>query len=128
MSDYQSIPAPNLFLELCKPRGVSEGRWQQFYKDEYIADLISNRLVSKGVLYGLVPNPMGRLPPDDKTHIGLFETDVARCSEASVLGNTMQTSKQFPNNQSMREVTEIEGRNYQLLQRFDPKGLGPACK
>ena len=75
-------------------------------------------------MYTIVPNPMGRDPPDTHTHLVLFETEHQRPFESEGFKHVHNKSTLFPPGASTPDVSDLECRHYELLEVIDPKGIG----
>ncbi|KAF9884516.1 hypothetical protein FE257_001704 [Aspergillus nanangensis] len=119
------MTAPFVHLELSRPLEVEESEWISSYLDEQIPSLISHGVVRNGALYRLIPNPMGRVPPDDKTFLVFYQTDFARClnSENHTAWKRV-TSNALRNPKALTTTVHPDVRNYTLVEVFDPKGVG----
>ncbi|KAL2844099.1 hypothetical protein BJY01DRAFT_248343 [Aspergillus pseudoustus] len=114
-----------LLFALSRPHAVSNATWKKFYTHEHINDLVSNRVVRNGAFYEQFPNPLGRIPPDNKTFLAMYETDFARClhTDNFTKGEVKTTSGLFPNNGGPEDVADLDVRNYELVEIFNPNGV-----
>ncbi|KAK2601899.1 hypothetical protein QQS21_004586 [Conoideocrella luteorostrata] len=113
-----------LLSVLSRPHSIPDSSWEQFYYDDHLDNLIQHKIATKGCMYTLVPNPMGRDPPDTHTHLVLFETEHEKPFESAGFKDVNNTSRLFPPGASTPDVSDLECRHYELLEVFDPKGLG----
>ncbi|KAL2832651.1 hypothetical protein BJY01DRAFT_253855 [Aspergillus pseudoustus] len=58
---------------------------------------------------------MGRLPPDASTSLVVLESENLRCLQSDDLGAVAQLSE-----------SPVDSRSYELIEAFDPLGLGAA--
>ncbi|KAF9885381.1 hypothetical protein FE257_012999 [Aspergillus nanangensis] len=85
-------------------------QWEKYTKEYLLATLPAG---NQGALYDIVPNPMGRPPPDDSTSLVLLESE----------------EHLYLHSRDMREVTHlssssVDSRSYELIESFDPLELG----
>ncbi|KAF9882912.1 hypothetical protein FE257_004893 [Aspergillus nanangensis] len=114
-----------LLLALSRPHSVSSTTWKKFYTQEHIRDMVSHDVVRKGALYEQFPNPLGRAPPDNKSFLAMYETDFARCLHTDEFASGVKTTSElFPRNGGPEDVADLEVRNYELVEIFNPKGVG----
>ncbi|RYO87193.1 hypothetical protein DL766_005460 [Monosporascus sp. MC13-8B] len=119
---------PFLLYVLSRPHSIPASSWEQFYYDDHLDDLIKNKVATNGSMYTLVTNPMGRDPPDTHTHLVLFETEHEKPFESAGFQDVNNTSPLFPPGTSTPDVSDLECRHYELLEVFDPKGIGKPAK
>lgn len=119
---------PFLLYVLSRPHRIPASSWEQFYHDDHLDDLIKNKVAAKGSMYKVTANPMGRSPPDDHTHLVLFETEYDNPFQSPGFTSVNNTSPLFPPGASTPDVSDLECRHYKLLEVFDPKGSGRSGK
>lgn len=116
------MTARHLFFALSQPHRVPEATWRKFYKTEHIQDLVNHGVVRKGAFYRRILNPLRQAFPDDKKFLAVYETDFARCLHSKEFADGVKTtSSLFPNNGGPLDVADIDVRNYQITETFDPK-------
>ena len=86
---------------LYRPHDTQGSEWKQFWEYD-----------CPGVTYKMIKNPMGRAPPDDKTHFAI--------------NNLNQQLKEDEDSHTEFDIdfADTEIRIYKLLQSYDPLNLG----
>lgn len=108
------MPAPYSQAVFLGPAPDVYPQWEKYVKEGFLASLSVDAPGSRAAAYNIIPNPMGRLPPDDSTSLILLESENLRCLQRDDLRALTQLS-----------ASPVDSRSYKRIESFDPLGLGP---
>ena len=121
------MPATYLLHVLSRPLKVTPETWSEWYTQEHVPDLVNHGVTKTGAVYRAVhPTPLGMSPPDDKTFLAIYQSDVARPLDSDAFRDKVRhkSDKYFPDGLGSRVVGKFDIRNYEVIQVYDPKGVG----
>lgn len=100
------MPESEIAFVLYRPHDAQALGWKHFRQND-----------CPGVTYKMITNPMGRAPPDDKTHFVIHTLNPQRLEEGEDVCTKFDT-----------DLADTEMRIYTPLQIFDPLNLGAPSK
>jgi hypothetical protein len=113
-------------VSLSCPHGVSEDTWQRFYQSHHLADVATGiGHNGHGYLYRLVSTPTGLPPSDEKNFLAMYDTVDSHPLKSERYKSVRKTSHVLGEGILPLELAHLSVRNYELIETFDPKGLGP---
>ncbi|KAL2834392.1 hypothetical protein BDW59DRAFT_156324 [Aspergillus cavernicola] len=77
------LPYSNTIFSSPAPK--TKAAYGKYFQEAFLPRLIQNGTVSKGALYEIIPNPMGRPAPDASTFLALLESKSLQCLQKSDL-------------------------------------------
>lgn len=96
---------------------------------EHLPDLVNTGTSSRAAFYEEIGNPLAPIPDHPSKWLALYQTDHKECLKTKKYADGVRhTSELFAKEGSKsnknRENGEFDARNYELIQEFDPNGIG----
>lgn len=119
--------SPYLLEVTSRPKIVSNQLWQQWYTEEHLPDLVNSKTATRATFYSeLSLDPSGALP-STRQHLALYQTDFSEPLNTENYTDLRRTSRLFQKEGGTENISEngdFDARNYELIQEFDPFGVG----
>lgn len=115
--------SPYLLHITSRPTVVSDTLWKKWYSTEHLPDLVNAKVVTRATLYEEIPTPMKPNPTEPRKFLAIYQTDRADPIMSKEYGNVSQTSELFTTEggtNSNGDNGDFDGRNYELIDVFDP--------
>jgi hypothetical protein len=137
-------PSKYLIRALTQPTKVDEQLWEKWYAEEHLPEAVNAGVGDRGglfrayddfVLKAKTPSNPGETtvngakfahfnePPNDKTFCAMYHTkfeDYTQTEEAKMIS----TTSDYFDGQSFFPLAEFDVRVYELIQDYNPDGLG----
>lgn len=126
-SYIMSSVSPYLLHVNSKPTKVSDALWSQWYTGEHLPDLVSSKTSTRATFYKELPPLLGGEPHSPRNFLALYQTDFAECLKTENYTNLRKTSELFPKEGgtvNIQDNGDFNARNYELVQEYDPNGVG----
>lgn len=122
-------PSPYLLHVNSRPTAVSNALWKQWYIEEHVPDLVNSGTSTRAAFYEEIGHPLGPNPDHPRKWLALYQTDYQECLktknyEDGVRHSSELYAKEESTSDLNRENGEFDARNYELIQEFDPNGVG----
>jgi hypothetical protein len=119
-------PPPHLLWVTSRPTKLSPEDWIEWYKQDHLGALIDTKSVTNGALFQEIP--LDANAKHDKPFLALYQTEFADATRSDEFLNTKQPDSKVLErlnlSQNALEHGEFDTRNYELIQDFDPNGVG----
>lgn len=121
-----SSVSPYLLHVNSKPTKVSDDLWTKWYTEEHLPDLVSSKTSTRATFYRELPPILGG-EPNPRNFLALYQTDFEESLKTENYTNLRTTSELFPKEGGTKHIGEngdFDARNYELIQVYDPSGIG----
>lgn len=126
-----NMPEKYLFRVTSEPKaGVcDEATWEKWYTEEHIPDLLNHNTATRAAIYREVFDTPSLYTRNEKPnhptkYMAIYQTEHEEFLKSEGFPKTKSTSDIFPNEKAIPENGDLEARNYELIEVFDPKNLG----
>jgi hypothetical protein len=116
------MPSPYLFRVNCRPTIGDDKTWEKWYLEQHIPDLVNHKATTRVAFYreifdvpDLYAYNKEEIP---RNYLAIYQTDSKDLLKSEEYKAIKSTNKFVPEN------GEFDARNYELIQDFDPNGLG----
>ncbi|KAF2097769.1 hypothetical protein NA57DRAFT_56952 [Rhizodiscina lignyota] len=119
-------PSPYLLWVNSRPTQVDDDLWVKWYIEEHVPDLVNHHVATRGSFYReLVPEgfALGGTPHPRK-YLALYQTEIEEPLKTQKFIDIRKTSEMFPKDKTIHANGEFNGRNYKLIQDYDPENIG----
>lgn len=125
-------PSPYLLHVNSRPTAVDDNLWTKWYTSEHIPDIIQSKACARATFYKEIPAATtldNTADANPRNFLALYQTQYADLlnTDANQMPNVRQGSELFERASGQASSFangEFDGRNYKLIQDFDPNGLG----
>ena len=125
-------PSPYLLHVNSRPTAVDDNLWTKWYTSEHIPDIIESNACARATFYKEIPAATtldNTADANPRPFLALYQTKYADLlnTDAHQMPNVRQGSELFEKASGQASSFangEFDGRNYKLIQDFDPNGLG----
>ncbi|KIW26512.1 hypothetical protein, variant [Cladophialophora immunda] len=109
--------------------GVDDDLWVKWYIEEHVPDLVNSKATVRAAMFR--ENFDFSLEPKEKhprKFLVLYQADFEEpLSSKEYLDDVRHSSDMWPDKKGNREVGDFNGRNYKLIQDYDPDGKGESA-
>ncbi|KAF2681310.1 hypothetical protein K458DRAFT_310096 [Lentithecium fluviatile CBS 122367] len=123
-------PAPYLLHVNSRPTLVSAPTWKKFYLEEHLPELINTGTSKTAALYEEIDLPGDRDTGSQRRWLAIYQTDFAEPLKSENAKNLTWTSEILSEGGKHTDVSiehfDVDTRNYELIQTYNPKGVGEA--
>lgn len=121
-------PAPYLLHVNSRPTQVSDEVWKKWYIDEHLAEFVNSGTSVRATLYEEIDLPGGRGIDNPRRYLALYQTDFEESLLSKNYTSIRSASELFKqagsNSDSILENGDIDARDYELIQNYDPNNIG----
>lgn len=120
-------PPPYLLWVQSNPTKVSKEAWIKFYVQEHAPDLVKNKVSINSAFYQEIPLFPGVELDHDPVFLASYQTNLQEPLKSEGVTKIPQGHDILSNaggSWSTLENAEWDVRNYELIQEYDPKGVG----
>ncbi|KAK4941666.1 hypothetical protein LTR10_018405 [Elasticomyces elasticus] len=109
--------------------GVDDDLWIKWYKEEHLDDLVNSKTATKAVFYKESHDfAFKAKEPHPRGFLALYQTDREEPLKSKEFQHDVrQNSEMWPQQKPTSEIGDFDGRNYTLIQEFDPKKVGDSA-
>lgn len=112
-----------------RPITVSDELWKQWYVKEHLPDLVNSKTTNRAAFYEEIGHPLAPNPDHPRKWLALYQTDHEEAMstkqfEEGVRHSSEMFAEEGSKTDQNRENGDFDGRNYQLIQEYDPNGVG----
>lgn len=122
-----SSVSPYLLHVNSRPTVVSDKLWSEWYTIEHLPDLVNTKTSTRAAFYEEIGVPGLGEASHPRKFLALYQTDYAECLKTQNYIDIRTTSELFPKEGGTKNIGDngdFDARNYELVQEYDPKGLG----
>jgi hypothetical protein len=121
------MPSQYLCRVNSRPTNCDDKTWEKWYTEEHIPDLINHQVSTRAALYREifdVPDLYAyNKEKNPRNFLAIYQTEFEDMSKSEEYKATKTTSEVLPEKEILKNG-ELDVRNYELIQDFDPNGLG----
>lgn len=119
-------PSRNLLWVNSRPvEPTTESQWTDWYIKEHLPDLVNHTVSTRACFYKETHDFPGASP--DATHeskfLAMYQSDMAEPLKSKEYLGIRTTSEILPAKE-IHAAGDFNARNYELIQDYDPNGLG----
>ncbi|KIW12294.1 hypothetical protein PV08_09571 [Exophiala spinifera] len=109
--------------------GVDDKLWIKWYTEEHLPDLVNSHTSTRAAFYqeshDFAGAPKDRHP---RSFLALYQTDFEEpLKSKNYLEKVRSSSSMWPAQKPTSEIGDFDGRNYRLIQEYDPNKIGDSA-
>jgi hypothetical protein len=122
------MPTQYLCRVTSRPTNCDNKTWEKWYTEEHIPDVLEQKAATRAAFYREVFDVPAlyafNKEKNPREYMAIYQTDIKDLSTSEEVKATKPTSDLFPGKKEISENGELDMRNYELIQDFDPNNLG----
>lgn len=104
------------------PAKVTDSLWEEWYRKEHVPDMVNSGASTRATFF----RASDKTPHNAEKFFAFYQTDIKECLDTdNYRDHVRSTSELFEDREKgCREYGAFDPRNYELIQVYDPNGVG----
>ncbi|KAJ9503579.1 hypothetical protein H2202_000718 [Exophiala xenobiotica] len=109
--------------------GVDDDLWTKWYIEEHLPDLVNSKTSPRAAFYRETHDfALATKEPHPRKFLALYQTDFEEpLKSKNFVDGVRHSSDMWPQGKGDTEIGDFDGRNYKMIQEYDPNKIGDSA-